>query len=179
MNRNSAPRVKLASTTPGRLRLRIDAPRGQGRLGRLAEELERMPETRRVRANHAARSVAVRYDPSQASALSLLTRLEQLGLGVMDLADPSEWPELLVERVVPMARDPQSVPGQLNQRLRIATAGALDLFQLTVAVLVMSAGLQLRGALLRGQPVPWLRVLAYLLTAASIWTRHRQGEAEG
>jgi hypothetical protein len=167
------PQARLASAAPGRLRIRIDASRGEGKLGRLADELERMPDTRSVRPNHAARSVTVKYDPNQVTAPTLLSRLERLGLIALDLADPSEWPELLAGELVPLAEDPRTLPGRLNRHLRRATAGGLDLLHLTVAVLLLSAGLQVRNALLRGQAVPWLRVLAYVLAAVSIWTRRR------
>jgi hypothetical protein len=60
-----SPRIKVAHAARSRLRLRIDTPRGQGDLTRLAEELEQMPDTRQVRANHAARSVTVAYDDGQ------------------------------------------------------------------------------------------------------------------
>lgn len=169
-----SPAVKLAYSAPGRLRIRVDAPRGEGKLGRLATELERMPETQSVRANHAARSVTVGYDPDQVSVVSLLSRLEQLGLIVLDLADPKEWPELVASHLVPMAADRRSVPGWLNHQIKQWSAGGLNLFTVTVAVLLISTGLQVRGALVRGQAVPWLRVMAYLLAALSIWTRHRQ-----
>jgi len=174
----SQPRAKVAHAVPGRLRVRIDTPPGQGKLGHLAAELERMPDTQRVRANHTARSVTVTYDPSQVSAPDLLDRLHQLGLIALDLADPHEWPAVLASEVIPLAEDPTTVAGGLNRGLMSVTHGNLDLFRLTVALLLGSAGLQVRGSLLRGEGIPWLRVLTYILAASSIWSRHREGTTD-
>jgi hypothetical protein len=173
-----SPRIKVAHAAGSRLRLRIDTPRGQGNLTRLAEDLEQMPDTRQVRANHAARSVTVAFDDRQVSPVTLLSRLERMGFIALDLVDPSEWAELLAGELVPLAEDPRSLPGRLNDRLRRATGGAVDLFQVAVGVLFLSAGLQVRGALQRGEAVRWLRVVAFLLAAASIWMRHRHADAE-
>jgi hypothetical protein len=167
-------RARVAHAAPGRLRVRIDAPRGQGKLGRLAEELNRMPDTHTVRTNHAARSVTVTYDPHEVSGSELLERLCDIGLLALDLANPDELSEALLEKVVPLAEDPTSVPGRFNVKLLQASLGAVDLFRVTVAILVVSAGLSIRGALLRGQPIPWMRILTYLLAATSIWTRHQE-----
>jgi hypothetical protein len=166
--------ARVMHSTPGRIRVRIDAPRGQGRLQRLAEELNRMPDTRTVRANHTARSVTVTFDRQLCSAPTLLERLQELGMIALDLADPEEWAETLVEEVVPQAEDPTTLPGWFNRELLWASAGNLDLFRLTVGLLLLTAGMQLRAGLLRGEGIPWLRVLTYLLAAASIWTRHRE-----
>jgi hypothetical protein len=165
--------ARVAHTAPGRLRVRIDSPRGKGRLGRLAQELERMPDTHEVRANHAARSVTVTFDPHAVSSHELLQRLSDFGLLVLDLADPEELTDALMGQVVPLAEDAATVPGRVNRELVRATLGAVDLFRVTVAVLVVSAGLSVRAALLRGQPIPWMRILTYVLAAVSIWTRHQ------
>jgi hypothetical protein len=167
------PRAQVAHAVPGRLRVRIDAPRGQGKLHRLEDELNRMPDTADVRANHAARSVTVTFNPLQTSPNSLLDRLQEIGLIALNFADPAEWGEALVEEVLPRAEDPATLPGRLNQELLTATAGHLDLFRIAVGLLLLSAGFQVRGALLRGEAIPWLRVTAYLLAATSIWTRRR------
>lgn len=164
----------MAHTVPGRLRVRIDAPRGQGKLRQLADTLRQMPETDSVRANHAARSVTVTFDPRQISVCVLLDRLHDLGLIALELTDPREWGDLLAEQVVPRAEDPATVPGRLNEELLALSGGRLDLFRVTAALLLLSAGLMVRGALLRGEAIPWLRVLTYLLAAASIWTRHQE-----
>jgi len=164
-------RARVAHRVPGRVRVQIDSPRGQGRLHRLADELRQMPETERVRANHVARSVTVTYDPTQTSAVDLLERLQRLGLVVLNLSDPFEWGEFLAEEVVPHVEDPNTLPGRINLGLRDATGGLLDLARLTAAVLVITAGLQLRGALLRREAIPWLRVATYLLAALSLLVR--------
>jgi Heavy metal associated domain 2 len=167
----------VAHTTPGRLRIRLQMPRGQGKLHQVASELDAVPGTETVRANHTARSVTVTYDPHQVSASALLDRLCRLGVVALDLADPMEWAETLAEEVVPEAENPTSLPGRLNRQLLLATAGKVDLFRITVALLLLTAGYQVRVSLLRGNGVPWLRVLTYLLAAASIWTRRQTAEA--
>jgi hypothetical protein len=168
-------RAKVVSAGPGRIRVRIDAPRGQGKLHQLEEQLNRLPETRAVRANHLARSVTVTYDPAQASAPSLLDHLQRLGLLVLDLADPEEWGEMLIEHVVPHTQDPATLPGRLNRQLLLSSAGRINLVHVSVGLLLVTAALQVRGALARGHAIPWLRVVTYLLAAASIWNRHREG----
>ncbi len=164
-------RARVAHTAPGRLRVRVNAPRGQGKLRQVAEELRRLPETETVRANHTARSVTVTYDPYRVSFASLLERLQELGLIALDLTDPMEWGELLAENVVPRAEDPASLPGRINHGLRQLTNGTLDLPRLTAAVLLVTAGLQVRAALLQGSTIPWVRVLTYLLAALTIGSR--------
>jgi len=155
--------------------VKIDAPPGQGKLHRLAAELQQMPDTVSVQANHAARSVTVTYDPREVSAAALLDRLHRLGLIVLDLSDPMEWAEMLAEEVVPEAKDPRTLPGRLNRALLLASAGKVDLFRLTAGLLMVTAGVQVRRALLRGAAIPWLRLLSYLLAAASIWTHRKEG----
>lgn len=164
----------VAHTTTGRMRVKLAAPRGQGKLHQVASALDAMPGTRTVRANHTARSVTVTYDPHEVSARALVDRLCHLGVVAMDLADPMEWAETLAEEVVPEAENPTTLAGQFNRRLLVATDGKVDLFRITVALLLLTAGYQVRVSLLRGAGVPWLRVLTYLLAAMSIWTR-RQG----
>jgi hypothetical protein len=166
--------ARVVHAAPGRLRVRIDSPRGEGRLHQLANVLEQMPDTRAVRPNHAARSVTVTFDPRTVSRSTLLDRLQEVCSVAFNLMDLSEWPEALVERVVPRAEDPSSLAGRLNQQLLQATVGKVDLFRVAVGLLLLSAGFQVRGAVIRSQPVPWLRVVTYLLAAASIWTRHRE-----
>jgi hypothetical protein len=165
--------ARVVHTAPGRLRVRIDSPRGQGRLRQLANVLQEMPETEAVRPNHAARSVTVTYNPRIVSPTTLLDRLQEVCSLAFNLVDPLEWPEALVEDVVPRAEDPSTLAGQLNRQLLEATLGKLDLFRVAVGLLLLSVGFQVRGSFVRGEPVPWLRVVTYLLAAASIWTRHR------
>jgi hypothetical protein len=167
------PRATVAHALRGRLRVKIDAPAGQGKLHRLASELREMPATLDVQANHRARSVTVTYDPHQVSAAGLLDRLRQLGFIALNITNPMEWGEMLAEEVVPEARDPRTLPGRLNRELLLASAGKLDVFRLTVGLLLVTAGLQVRRALLQGEAIPWLRVLTYLLAASSIWTRRK------
>jgi hypothetical protein len=167
------PRATVAHSLRGRLRVKIDAPPGRGKLHRLAEELRETPATLDVQANHRARSVTVTYDPHQISAAALLDRLHRLGLIALDLTDPMEWAEILAEEVVPEAKDSSTLPGRLNRELLLATAGKVDLFRLTVGLLLVTVALQVRRALLQGEPIPWLRVLTYLLAASSIWTRRK------
>jgi hypothetical protein len=171
-----APRATVAHSLRGRLRVKIDAPPGQGKLHRLAQELRDTPATMDVQANHRARSVTVTYDPRQTSAAALLDRLHRLGLIAIDITDPLEWAEMLAEEVVPEARDPHTLPGRLNRELLMVSAGKLDVFRLTVGLLLLTVALQVRRALLQGEPIPWLRVLTYLLAASSIWTRRRTGD---
>jgi len=106
----SQTRAKVAHAFPGRLRVRIDTPPGQGKLGHLAEELARMPDTQEVYANHTARSVTVTYDPSQVSAPDLLDRLHQLGLIVLDLADPTSGRRCWRQRLFHSPRTPPPFP---------------------------------------------------------------------
>jgi hypothetical protein len=136
-----------------------------------------MPGTETVRSNHTARSVTVTYDPQQLSAAAILDRLRRVGTVALDLADPMEWAETLAEEVVPEAENPATLPGRLNRQLLLASAGKVDLFRITVALLLLTAGFQVRASLLRGAGVPWARVLTYLLAAASIWTRRQTAEA--
>jgi hypothetical protein len=175
--RHRRPEVAtVAHATPGRLRLRVATPRGQGKLHQLAERLCEMPETSSVRANHAARSVTVSYDPHTVSAGELLERLRHLGVIALDLSDPLEWAETLASEIVPEAEDPTTMPGRLNRRLLVATSGHVDLFRITAGLLLLTAGYQVRMSLLRGVAVPWLRVLTYLLAAGSMWTRRETQE---
>jgi hypothetical protein len=167
------PRATVAHALRGRLRVKIDAPAGQGKLHRLAAELREMPATLDVQANHRARSVTVTYDPHQVSAAGLLERLHQLGLIALNITNPMEWGEMLAEEVVPEAKDPRTLPGRLNRELLLVSAGKLDVFRLTVGLLIVTAGLQVRRSLLLGEAIPWLRVLTYLLAASSIWTRRQ------
>src|SRR5436190_1146315 len=127
---SSMTRAQVAHAVPGRLRVRIEAPRGQGKLHHLADELNRMPDTAAVRANHAARSVTVTFNPQQVSAPRLLERLQEIGLIALNFANPAEWSEALVEDVLPRADDPSTLPGRLNQELLAATGGHLDLFRI-------------------------------------------------
>jgi hypothetical protein len=154
------------------LRVRLHAPHEPGHLHRLAAELERIAHTRTVRANHAARSVTVTFDPLQVSAPALLDHLCTLGLVALDLSDPVEWGELLATEWVPRAEDPATLLGQINQELRAASAGRLDLFRVATGLLLLLTGMEVRGALARGEAISWLRALAYLLAVASIWSRH-------
>jgi hypothetical protein len=127
-----------------------------------------------VRANHVARSVTITFDADRVSVTDLLGQLQAIGTVALDLADPREWPRLLAQEVVPLAEDPSSFPGRLSRELSAVTEGRLDLSRLTALVLASSAVLQLRGALLRGEVVPWLRMLAYVIAAVSLWQRHRE-----
>jgi len=167
----------VAHSTEGRIRVKLAVPRGQGKLHQVASALDAMPGTRTVRANHTARSVTVTYDPHEVSAADLVDRLCRLGVMAMDLADPMEWAETLAEEVVPQAENPTTLAGRLNRGLLLATDGKVDLFRITVALLLVTAAYQVRMSLLRGAGVPWLRVLTYLLAAASIWTRRQGPEA--
>jgi hypothetical protein len=179
MSMSDAPpmtQAQVAHAVPGRIRVRIDAPRGEGKLHRLAEELKRMPATQSVRANHAARSVTVTFDPKQVSSSRLLADLQELGPIALNLANPAEWGEVLVQEVLPRAEDPRTLSGRLNQGLLAATGGHLDLFRIAVGLLLLSAGLSVRGALMRGEAIPWARIIAYLVAAASIWSRPPQSE---
>jgi copper chaperone CopZ len=160
------------------MRVKIDAPRGHGKLHRVEEELRQMPATLDVQANHRARSVTVTYDPRQVSAAAMLEQLHRLGLIALDITNPIEWGEMLAENVVPEAKDPNTLPGRLNQELLLTTGGKLDLFRLTTGLLLVSVGIQVRQALLRGDAIPWMRVLTYSLAAASIWSR-RKSAVEG
>jgi hypothetical protein len=173
------PRARVAHAVRGRLRVKIDAPPGRGKLHQLAAQLREMPDALAVHANHSARSVTVTYDPHQVSAPALLERLCRLGLVALDLIDPAEWAEMLAEEVVPQAEDAQTLPGRVNRELLLTTRGRVDLFRLTVGLLLVTAGIQVRRALLRGDAIPWLRVLTYLLAAASIWTRRRPAASVG
>jgi hypothetical protein len=172
------PHARVAHATRGRLRVKIEASPGRGEIHQLASELREMPDTLAVRANHRARSVTVTYDPNRVTAPVLLERLCRLGLVALDLTDPGDWAEMLAEQVVPRAEDPQTLPGRLNLELLLASRGTVDMFRLTVALLLVTAGIQVRRALLRGDAIPWMRVLAYMLAAASLWTsRRRSGES--
>src|SRR5437868_1123505 len=103
-----------------------------------------MPDTLAVHANHQARSVTVTYDPRQVSAPALVERLCRLGLVVLEMMDPNEWAEMLAEQIVPQAEDTQTLPGRVNRELLLATAGKLDLFRLTVGLLLVTAGIQVQ-----------------------------------
>lgn len=173
------PRATVAHALRGRLRVKIDAPPGQGKLGRVAAELREMPATLAVQANHRARSVTVTYNPHQVSAAAMLDRLHRLGLIAMDITNPMEWAEMLAESIVPEAKNPQTLPGRLNRELLLATAGRVDVFRLTAALLLLTVSLQVRRAILLGEAIPWLRLLTYLLAAASIWSRRQAAEVSG
>jgi hypothetical protein len=64
--------------------------------------------------------------------------------------------------------------GQIHRELHEATGGRITMVHVTIGLLLLSAGAQVRGAFMQGHGIPWLRVLTYLLAVASIWTRHQE-----
>src|SRR5436305_1081844 len=96
MSETTVPPVHLAHSGPGRLRVRVPTPPGRGHLHRLAAELDAMPDTQTVCANHTARSVTVTFDPAAVSAPVLLQRLCTLGLIALDGCDPAKVTEFLL-----------------------------------------------------------------------------------
>jgi hypothetical protein len=172
MSGMTAPRARLAHAVAGRLRVRLHAPLEPEHLHRLAGELERIPYIRTARVDRAARSVTVTFDPLLVSAPVLLDQLCSLGLVVLDPFDLAEWGQLLAAELVPRAENSATLPGHINRELRAASAGRLDLLRVATGLLLLLTGLEVRAALARGEAIHWLRVLAFLLTVASIWSRH-------
>jgi hypothetical protein len=161
--------VRLAHSALGRLRIRVQAPPGRGLLHHLAEELKAMPDTQIVHANRTARSVTVTYDPAVVSAPVLLQRLCTLGLIAVEGCNPAKLTEFFLAELEPGAHDPATFVGRLNNEMLTASAGRVDVFRALTGVLLLVAGIDAAISLARGVGVPWVRMLSFLLAAATTY----------
>lgn len=108
--------ARLVHRLPGRLRLRVEARRGDREwLDRLALDLAQVEGVRGVETNASTASLLVRHDGPTGA---LLERIRGLGLVRLDTLEPSEPPmrERLAGRLARLDRD-----------LARATRGELDL----------------------------------------------------
>jgi hypothetical protein len=165
MSENSEPTLQVVHVAPGRMRIRINTPQGQGHLHRLKDELHRMPETQSVRANHTARSVTVSYDPDSASVPALVGRLCTLGVAALHSDPAAGLTELVLDKMSVRVHDPTTYSGRMNRKLMTASKGQVDLFRTLSWLLVLGATLDAGFALSRGTAIMWRRIAAFLLAA--------------
>ncbi len=153
----TAKHTHVVSSTPSRTRLRVSAKRRNPQeMGRIATALKAHPEVHDVRANVHTGSIVVHHEHKDNSLDEITAVLQDLGviLGSVSEVDPP-----FIQGKSGVAEDLTSAVSDLNQRVGLATNGAVDLRML---VPVGLATLAVRELLRNGwefETAPW-----YVLT---------------
>jgi Heavy metal associated domain 2 len=139
--------VRVASSSPGRVRLRVHpAERSPERMEKLRERLEAHPDVQSVEVNPQTGSVLVRGESTQKLKAALGQLVEQV-----EQAGPERLPEVAAVELVK----------RLNSRVNQASQGRLSL---SWAVPALFVGFGLRQLLLEGLTlgaVPWYVLIYY------------------
>lgn len=143
--------TKVVSSTPQRLRLRVDPPQRQSRdMHRIASVLNANPQVERVSTNLHSGSITIYHDGKNGSLDNVFATLRDLGVIFVELTEGKTEAAAQVSNAIV----------DLNRRVRQATNGELDiqfLFPLGLGILavrqLLSKGLQL-------ETIPWY-VLAW------------------
>jgi hypothetical protein len=164
---------RVASATPGRLRVRIDrAHRHPALMHRIQGHLEGRPGIAQVEVNHGTGSVVVRYDDDHWSGDDLLGLFRDLGLVVRDILEAGE--ELPPLGGSSASNDTMAAVGRLNRRISHLTGQTVDLRFLFPAAL---GALALRQAWRQGlglNQIPAYVLLWYAFDA--FWKLNVQSE---
>ncbi|MEW5803412.1 MAG: HMA2 domain-containing protein [bacterium] len=119
--------VRIASSTPGRLRLRMYHPgRHPEFLQRVKTYLTDRPGIHRVDANHTTGSITIRYDTDTHSYDSLITLLHDMGVILRDVMSGGEW-SLLDTGQCTAAAQMSRVISDLDNRIFQLTGGKVNL----------------------------------------------------
>ncbi|HCF27225.1 MAG TPA: hypothetical protein DEV81_08485 [Cyanobacteria bacterium UBA11049] len=143
--------TKVISSTPGRLRLRVAQPHCQSRdIHRIASVINANPQVDRVSTNLHSGSITIYHDGKNGSLDNIFATLRDLGIIFADLTEGKTEAAAQVTNAVV----------DLNQRVRQATNGAIDvrfLFPLGLSTLAVR---QLLSKGLQFETIPWY-VLAW------------------
>lgn len=143
--------TKVISSTPGRLRLRVAQQHCQsGEMQRLASVLKANPQVSQVSTNPHSGSITIYHDGKNNSLGNVFATLQDLGIIFADLTEGKTEAAAQVTNAIV----------DLNQRVRTATNGAIDirfLFPLGLSTLAVR---QLLSKGLQFETIPWY-VLAW------------------
>lgn len=166
--------TRLVSCLPGRVRLRVHPRHRQShRLPAAVHSLQAHPQVHRVQANAKTGSLLIHHDRQEGTLEGILATLEDLGLIAVTLV-AGEIPSGPSAVAVQLA----GAIADLNQRVKEAAGGTVDLrllFPLALALLSLRQ-LKVRG--LQLDTVPWY-VLAWYAFDSFIKLHERDAWAAG
>ncbi len=153
LTQNSAKPIstRVVSSTPGRLRVRV-APqhRSSGEMQRIANALEAQPNINQVQINSESGSITINHNSNNSSLKNVFATLKDLGIIFANVTEGNTEAASQVSNAVV----------DLNNRVRQATGGAVDLRFLFPLGLSTLAVRQLIAKGLEFETIPWY-VLAW------------------